>query len=138
MQWSDIQFSPTQRTLRSFCGLGALFFGGIATWQGLVRGNASVAIALGVIAVAFGVCGLIRPAAIRPVYVAWMVVAFPIGWLVSTVLLAITYYGVFTPIGLAFRLVGRDPLRLRRRQDSNSYWIQKPGITDPRRYFQQF
>ena len=40
-----------------------------------------------------------------------MVLAFPIGWTVSQVILAVMFYGLFTPIGLVFRLIGRDPLQ---------------------------
>ena len=39
-----------------------------------------------------------------------MVLAFPIGWTVSQVMLAMMFFGLFTPIGLVFRLIGRDPL----------------------------
>ena len=40
MQWSDIPFHPTAKTLRQFAGLWLVFFGGIALWQALVRGHA--------------------------------------------------------------------------------------------------
>ena len=40
-----------------------------------------------------------------------MVLAFPIGWTVSQVMLALMFFGLFTPIGLVFRLIGRDPLQ---------------------------
>ena len=44
-----------------------------------------------------------------------MVLAFPIGWTVSQVILLLMFYGLFTPIGLVFRLIGRDPLQRARR-----------------------
>ncbi len=46
----------------------------------------------------------------RWVYIGWMILAFPIGWTVSQVMLAVMFFGLFTPIGLVFRLIGRDPL----------------------------
>jgi hypothetical protein len=81
---------------------------------------------------------LVKPAALRPIFVTWIIVAFPIGWCISTVLLTAVYYGVFTPLGLAFRIAGRDALQLRRRSDRDSYWMVKPAVTDARRYFRQF
>ena len=45
-----------------------------------------------------------------------MVLAFPIGWTVSQVILLLMFYGLFTPIGLVFRLIGRDPLHRARRR----------------------
>ena len=55
-----------------------------------------------------------------------MVLAFPIGWTVSLVLLGLVYYGLFTPIGLVFRLVGRDALQLRPRH-------RRDDLLDPAR-----
>ena len=39
------------------------------------------------------------------------------------------YYLVFTPIGLLFRLMGKDSLRLRFDPNAGSYWIPRepPG-----------
>lgn len=138
MRWSDIPFSPPPRTLRQFAGLWLLVFGGIAAWQGLVRGRPAVAAVVGTLAVAVGVAGLISPRLVRPVFVGWMVLAFPIGWTVSLLLLGLVYFGIVFPIGLAFRLVGRDALGLRPRPDLSTYWTPRPAPADVRRYFRQF
>jgi hypothetical protein len=138
MQWSDIPFRPPQKMLRQFAGLWLAFFGGWALWQWRVQGHPTAAIVLGVLALTVGPLGLARPEWLRPIYVAWMVVAFPIGWTVSQVLLAVLFYGLFTPIGLVFRLLGRDPLHRARRPERESYWSPKPVPASLRRYFQQF
>lgn len=137
MQWTDIQFNPSHRILRPFAGLWLAVFGGMAAWQGLVRGHPWLGAGLAVAALTVGPLGLVAPGAIRPIYVGWMVLAFPIGWTVSRVLLAIVYYGVFTPVGLIFRLIGRDPLSRRFEPDRPSYWTPKAATTDLRRYFRQ-
>ena len=49
-------------------------------------------------------------AAIRPAYVALMCVGAVIGFVISAVLLGMIYFGMFTPVGLLFRLSGRDPM----------------------------
>ena len=138
MNWSDISFHPSSKTLRQFAGLWLVFFGGLACFQYLVRGNVPGAIALAVLAVTVGIAGLAWPGAVRFVYVGWMVLAFPIGWTVSRLLLAALYFGVVTPIGVMLRLIGRDPLQLRRRAEVESYWTEKPAPADVRRYFRQF
>jgi hypothetical protein len=138
MRWSDIPFSPSSRMLRQFAGLWLAFFGGLAAWQGLMRGRLGLAAALAVLALVVGCLGLIRPALIRPIFVGWMVLAFPIGWAVSLVLLGLVYYGLFLPIGLAFRLAGRDALHLRPRPDAMTYWTPRTAPADVRRYFRQF
>ena len=138
MQWSDISFRPPAKTLRQFAGLWLAFFGGLALWQGLVRGQTGLATLLAVLALTIGPLGLIRPGWIRPIYVGWMVLAFPIGWTVSQVMLALMFYGLFTPIGLLFRLLGRDALHRTRRPEVESYWTPKPAPAGPKSYFRQF
>ena len=138
MQWSDIPFRPATRTLRQFAGLWILFFGFGAVWQALVKGNTTAAVVLGLLAVTVGPVGLVWPRVVRPIFVGWMVVVFPIGWVVSKVILAVLFYGLFTPIGLLFRLLGRDPLARRRRRDLSTYWTPKALPDDPKRYLRQF
>ena len=137
MQWSDIQFDPPTKTLRQFGGLCFAFFGGLGIWEVLGRGHVALGAGLGVAAVAGGLLGLVRPDWLRWIFVTWTVLAFPIGWTVSLAMLAVMYYGLFTPIGLVFRLIGRDALQLRR-PGLETYWAPKPTPTDPRRYFKQF
>jgi hypothetical protein len=138
MRWSDIPFSPPDRTLRQFAGLWILFFGGWACAFRYAHQNTPVAVLLVDIAVLIGVPGLIRPRLLRPIWVAWMVLAFPIGWVVSLVLLGLVYFGLFTPIAWAFRLSGRDVLGLRPTPGRETYWQPKPAPADIRRYFRQF
>ncbi|MEO6811640.1 MAG: SxtJ family membrane protein, partial [Isosphaeraceae bacterium] len=132
MRWSDIPFSPPIRMLRQFAALWMVFFGGIAAWQGLVRGRVEIALALGTLAIAVGGLGLIWPKSVRPIFVGWMVLAFPIGWTVSLLVLALVFYGLFLPIGLVMRLSGRDALWLRPQPGRSTYWTAKPMPTDVR------
>ena len=138
MQWSDVSFAPSSRVLRQFAALVLVVFGSLAGWYGLVRDEPGLAIGFGVAAGVIGPLGLIAPRAIRPIFVAWMVVAFPIGWTVSRVLLALIYYGLFTPLGLAFRFVGRDRLGRKRRPDIDTYWTPKAQPTGTNGYLRQF
>ena len=138
MQWSDIPFHPDRKTLRQFAGLWLVVFGGMALWQALVRGRPSLGLSIGALALVVGVAGLTRPEWVRLIYVGWMVLAFPIGWTVSHIMLGILFYGLFTPIGLVFRLIGRDPLQRGRRPGVESYWTPKPAPADLKSYFKQF
>ena len=138
MQWSDISFAPPSRTLRQFGGIWIAFFGGFAAWQGFVRGHEVFAWALAAAAVTVGPVGLIWPQLIRPIYVGWMVLAFPIGWTLSKVVMAVMYYAVFTPVAFVFRLIGRDALALRPVRGTETYWTKKPVAANARSYFRQF
>jgi hypothetical protein len=136
MQWSDIQFSPADRTLRQFAGILLVVFGLLSGFEAIVRHRPQLALVYGLVALLVGPVGLFRPRAVRPIFVAWSVLAFPIGWLVSTTILALLFYGLFTPIALVFRVRGRD-LLARHRPDVQTYWTPKPAARDPREYFRQ-
>jgi hypothetical protein len=136
VQWSDIQFSPNDRTLRQFAAIFLVVFGILSLVEATVRHRPERALIYGLLALTVGSLGLIRPRLVRSVYVGWSVVAFPIGWLVSTAMLAVLFYGVFTPIGLAFRAFGRD-LLARRRRNVATYWQPKPAARAVHEYFRQ-
>ena len=48
-----------------------------------------------------------------PLAIVWLAVSHAIGKVVSTILLAIVYAVVVTPMGVVRRLTGKDPLRLK-------------------------
>ena len=134
----SIDWNPTRQTLRTFAiGLLVLACAYVAwkAWQGHLR--SSQALLCGV-AGTLGLVGLISPSLLKWVYVAWMVVVFPIGWCVFQVLLATLYFGVITPLGLLMKLVGRDPLQLRPDPQATTYWNERAPSDDPRRHFRQY
>jgi len=72
------------------------------------------------------------------IYVVLMAVTFPIGLVVSFTLLAIFYFLLLAPVGLFFRLIGRDALGRKFDPTADSYWLQRNPPENPERYFQQF
>jgi hypothetical protein len=137
MQLSDITLNPSVRTMRQFALGLLLLLGGLAAWQVFAKNNDLAALILAILAIVLGIGGLIRPRMLRFVFVAWLCLAFPIGWLVSQATLVILFYGVFTPLALIFRLCGRDVLARRRPGDYNSCWQTKPAPRDVRAYLRQ-
>ena len=132
MTWSEISWRPSDRQLRGFafgCLLFSLLFA--ARWNFL----AGLLIGVGIV---IATIGLLRPQWIRPLYMTWTIAVFPIGWTISKLVLALLFYGVFTPLGLLFRLLGRDTLNLKLQPGAESYWITKETPKDPRRYLQQY
>lgn len=126
----------TGKMLRQFAVLCLGLFGGLAWWIGVVRDNVSVAVVLAGAAILVGSVGLAHPEGIRPIYMALMALTAPIGRVVSPLVLASLFYGVFTPLGLLFRLFGRDALHVRL-PDRPSHWEVKPAVTDARDYLRQ-
>ena len=138
MRWSDIRRNPTAKTLRQFGAAWLVFFLALGAHQYLARGHPRAGVALGVVAVVFGVLGLAWPAAVRWLFVSWMMLAFPIGWLVSQVMLLLMFYLIVTPVALLFRLQGRDPLARKPAPDRASFWETKKMPEDVRSYFRQY
>jgi hypothetical protein len=89
-----------------------------------------------VLAGLLSVGGLVLPALIRPIFVGLILLTFPIGWVVSHLLLGLIFYGVVTPIGLILRISGHDPLQLKK-PGGNSVWKTPVGKTDATRYLRQ-
>lgn len=137
MTWADIPFHPPARTLRQFAAIGAGLLVAVAAVQAAAFGRPGVAVALGGAAALVGVVGRVRPTALRPVFVGMMVVTFPVNWLVTRLILAALFYGVFTPLGVIFKVIGRDALDRRLRPDLDTYWAPKPAAADVRSYFRQ-
>jgi hypothetical protein len=138
MQWSDVTRPPTPRTLRQFAALLLVFAAALAGWRLWQNTAGAMTFGLAGAGAAIGLLGLIQPTAIRWIYTAWLAAAFPIGWVVSKLVLGMIYYVLFMPIAFVFRLAGRDALRVRKDPNARSYWTVKPAPTDVRQYFRQF
>jgi|ERR1043166_7595630 hypothetical protein len=138
MQWFDIPTDPAPKVLRQFAGAWLVFFLAFAAHQGIARGHHLLAGVIAVAAVIVGATGLIWPAAIRWLFVGWMMLAFPIGWLVSQVMLLVMFYFLLTPVALFFRIIGRDALRRKAAAGESSYWRVKESPQSIRNYFRQY
>jgi len=138
MQWSNLSFAPAPPTLRRFAAVWLLLFAALACWQGFRQQHVQIALGLAAVALGIGTLGLVRPHLLRPLYVAVLIAAFPVGWTMSRVLLAGVFYGLFTPLGLLFRFFNRDQLCRRFRPKRSTYWTAKPAAADARSYFRQF
>jgi hypothetical protein len=135
----QINTNPTRRQLNQFgfIWLGFLvFFGAIAHFK---FGSPQVGRWLWLSAVAVPVVGWAVPAFMRLVFLGMSYLAWPIGFVVSHVVLAVVYYLVLTPIGLLTRLFRYDSMKKSFDPEAESYWIERPveGF-DPKGYFRQF
>jgi hypothetical protein len=131
--------NPTRRELRQFAGIWLpLFCVVIAAvlWKaGFSRGLVGFVAVAGI---GVGIQGWLRPDLFRPIFVAWMFAAYPVGWVISHLVLAILYFGVLTPIGLALRALGRDPLMRQWDRTAESYWKPHRDPAGDASYFRQY
>ncbi len=130
---------PSLRELRQF-GLIWLVFFATAGVVALVRsGSTTAAAVLWAAAVAVPVLGWVVPSFMRAIFVGMSLAAWPIGFAVSHLVLAVVYYLVVTPAGLLLRLFRYDPMQRRLDPEAESYWqVRERPTDDERRYFRQF
>jgi hypothetical protein len=129
--------NPSARVLRQFAAAWLVFFLLLAANQIWRRGHTSAGCVLAAISL-IGIVGLVKPNALRWLFLTASVVAFPIGWVVSLAMLTIMFYGVVTPVALFWRLRGRDLLQLRDKKEQSSFWVHRDAQPAPERYLKQF
>jgi hypothetical protein len=81
---------------------------------------------------------VLAPVAARPIYRIWMSIAFVMGTIISTTLLAAIYWILFGFIALCFRLRRRDRLKIGAAAGQEPGWTVRSGSTPRERYERQF
>lgn len=80
--------------------------------------------------------GLLQPMVLKPVFVGLQYLTWPIGLVVSYLLLAVVYFVLITPLGFLLRLFGYDPMR--RRMPFGTMWQARQPVVEQAGYFRQF
>lgn len=81
----------------------------------------------------FALLGLAVPMVLRPIYKVWMSFAVVMGFVMTRVILTILYFGMFTPIALIAKILGKDLLDERWDKKATTYWVKRPQTTfDPK------
>jgi MFS family permease len=143
----EINFNPDTKTLRQFGIIALVGFGvlaALAYYERLVfsfgLGNARVPLAvalasLGAVAAFFS---LVAPRANRALYVGLTLLAFPIGFVLSYVIMGTLFFLIIGPIALLFRLLRRDELHRGYDPSAVSYWHRARAARDKESYFHQY
>ena len=146
-QMVELNLRPDARTLRQFGWIALGGFGLLAllAWNGWLAfaylgeaSRASVALGLAALAAVSGLFSLVFPKANLPIYLGLTIAAFPIGFVLSYVIMGTLFYVVIAPIGLVMRLFGHDPMERRIQRDAKSYWVDARPQRARDSYFKQF
>ena len=144
MSLVEINWKPGSRMLRQFALIWLIGFaivGFVVAWKLDVfhgSGKWTAPFVIWILAVLVGILGTIAPKSVRPIYIGWMAVGFPIGYVMSHIVFAIVYFVIFTAVALYFRLTGRDALQRRFDKAAQTYWIKRAATPSPKAYFKQF
>jgi hypothetical protein len=143
----QLNLSPDERTLKQFGFIALGAFGLLAvcafyeTWMfsfGLGALRSPVATALAGVGAASGLLSLVWPKANKALFLGLTVVSYPIGLVMSYVILGVLFFGIFAPIGGLLRLAGADPMQRALRKDERSYWSSTRPNRSKESYFRQF
>jgi hypothetical protein len=143
----EINLKPDVRTLRQFgfiALVGFAFLAIIAWYEALVfsfgLGAARPYVVGGFAAVA-GVSllfSVVYPKANLGLYLVLTIIAYPIGFVLSYLVMGALFFLVITPVGLLLRLLARDPMERRMLPEAESYWVNARGERPSESYFKQF
>jgi hypothetical protein len=121
----QLNLNPSNKELRWFAGL---WFPAFAGMIGLLVSHKlhAPAVAQGIwsIGALLSLSGIAYPSIIRSVYLSIMRLTFPIGWVLSHLVLIFTYFFVITPVGLVMRLF-HDPMQRKFMRPARSYWVPR-------------
>jgi hypothetical protein len=134
----DMTRKPTRQDLRWFGAIVLVFFSVLAAVARFkLHAPAVAAVLVGVGVVLAVLYYLVKPLRV-PLYLAWMRIFFPLGWIVSHTIVAVIYYLIVTPIGLLMRLFGRDPMQRRLDRSAATYWVPTRRDAALSQYFRQY
>ena len=117
------------KQLRLFGLIVGGIFAFIGLWPMLFRGEDPHLWSL-VIGVLLAILAIILPRSLSRIYQIWIIIGNALGWVNTRVILALGFYGIFTPMGLALRLLGKDPMRRKFDPTTNTYRVlrsSRPG-----------
>jgi hypothetical protein len=129
-----IEGQTSVRQARRSAFVVTVVFALIAGWQ-FYRGHQTVAYVLSAAALAVLLATAI-PAAVLAFHRYWMGLASGLGYVNSRILLSTVYYLLLTPLGLALRVAGHDPLT-RRGASQTSYWVPRTKKRQTREEFER-
>ena len=132
----EINWNPSLRQLRTF---GLTSFAALPLAAALWGHGAPVSVLPAAAAgAALAVAALIRPRVLRPLVVALNIAAWLLAIFVHELVLLAAFCSVIVPVGLLFRLIGRDALQLKIDRTAASYWQPKKQPAGARNYFRRW
>ncbi len=142
----EVNLHPDTRTLRQFGVIAFVGFGLLALAAlrekaifgfGLGVARLPLAVILASVGISSGICSLVYPAANRPLNIALSALSFPIGYVLSFLIMGVLFYVVFGIVAMIMRFLGRDPMNRSYDPEADSYWIAVQGSRDNASYFRQ-
>ncbi len=139
MSFVEINWHPKRKQLQNFGKIALVATAVISLLLYLLKGMAiQWALIIFAVGLIIFLSSVISLRLTKGIYVILTAVTFPIGLVVSFTLLATFYFLLLAPLGLLFRLTGRDVLGRKFDSTAESYWQQRKPPESDEYYFHQF
>jgi len=112
------------KELRQFGLMVGGVFSVIGLWPMFLRGEPLRlwAVVLGSLLI---LLGSLVPTWLAPVHRGWMWVGHVLGWINTRIIPGVIFYGLITPIGIVFRMLGKDTMRQSFSDTSSTYRVNR-------------
>lgn len=117
---------PSDRKFGLFMGIILALFAG---WS-FYRQDMDVAVYAGAAAGVLVLTGLVFPKILHPLNRSWYGLGLLMGKIVNPVVMGVLFFVIITPVALVTRAFGRDPLRIRKADGAETFWVNKESPTD--------
>lgn len=77
------------------------------------------------VSLSFIFIGIFKPITLTSFYKLWIKLGESIGNVVSKFIMFILYFGLFTPISIALKILGKDLLNKTVKKDTKTYWVTR-------------
>ena len=77
-----------------------------------------------ILAAVLGGPALLAPMFLQPIYIVWMKFGNMMNWINTRLILGLVFYGMFLPVGLILRILGKDPMQRQLADSISSYRVQ--------------
>ncbi len=139
MSLVEIKWNPNLKELRDFGKIALIATAILGLLLYVFKGiGIEWSLAIWALGIIIFLTSLISIKLTRLIYLGLILITFPIGWVVSFILMALFYFLLITPLGVVFRLMGKDLLNQKFDQEAKSYWVARKPPENLSRYFHQF
>ena len=121
---------------RSFGLVFATVFGLVGLWP--VLHGAPIRLWALVIALGFAAAAVVRPNVFAQANALWFRLGLLLGRIITPVVMSLVFFVGVVPTAFVMRLVGKDPLRLKRAPNASTYWIPRQPSDRPSSMRNQF